>query len=58
MNPHRAYEILRNVTDEDMCLLWMDPIYSRIDTLILWCVPVPPVPIRPSVPQVGNILCL
>ena len=30
----------------------MDRTYSRADTLIQWVVPVPPVPIRPSVPQV------
>lgn len=37
--------------DEDMRLLWMDPAYGRPDTLIVWAVPVPPVPIRPSVPK-------
>lgn len=52
MNPQRAYDLLCRITDEDMSLLYMDPHYSRIHTLILWCIPVPPVPIRPSVPQV------
>jgi DNA-directed RNA polymerase III subunit RPC1 len=34
-----------------MTLLWMNGEYGRPESLILWTVPVPPVPIRPSVPQ-------
>ena len=34
-----------------MILLWMNGEYGRPESLILWTVPVPPVPIRPSVPQ-------
>jgi DNA-directed RNA polymerase III subunit RPC1 len=29
----------------------MDAMYGRPESLIMWAVPVPPVPIRPSVPQ-------
>ena len=39
------------MTDEDLTLLWMNGAYSRPETLILWAIPVPPVPIRPSVQQ-------
>jgi DNA-directed RNA polymerase III subunit RPC1 len=34
-----------------MALLWMDSDFGRPDSLVMWAVPVPPVPIRPSVPQ-------
>ena len=35
-----------------MILLWINNIYENTpDTLILWNIPVPPVPIRPSVPM-------
>lgn len=43
--------MLKAITEEDTNLLWMDSLYSRVDTLIQCCIPVPPVPIRPSVPQ-------
>eukprot|EP01035_Chromulina_nebulosa_P016810 gene16810-22294_t len=51
VNPVRAYELLCNITEEDMILLWMNGEYGRPESLIMWTVPVPPVPIRPSVPQ-------
>jgi hypothetical protein len=81
----RSYELMQNMIDEDLSLLWMSGTfihtystyippkymhayidtyihtyihiyihtgaYSRPETLILWTVPVPPVPIRPSVQQ-------
>jgi len=50
LNPLRVYELLLMIKDEDMSLLWMDS-YGRPETLVMWSVPVPPVPIRPSVPQ-------
>ena len=31
--------------------MWMNGVYGRPESLIIWTVPVPPVPIRPSVPQ-------
>lgn len=49
LNPMRAFELFRGLTDEDMTLLWMDGEHCRPESLILWTVPVPPVPIRPSV---------
>lgn len=52
MNPQSVYDLFRRMSEEDLSLIWMDSAYSRAETLIQWCVPVPPVPIRPSVPQV------
>jgi DNA-directed RNA polymerase III subunit RPC1 len=47
----RAYELMRQITDEDLALLWMQSTFGRPEGLIMFAVPVPPVPIRPSVPQ-------
>lgn len=51
LTPVRAYELMRRITDEDLTLLWMQGTYGRPECLIMFAVPVPPVPIRPSVPQ-------
>jgi DNA-directed RNA polymerase III subunit RPC1 len=51
LNPMRAYELLSRIPEEDYELLWMNGEFSTPDTLVMWSVPVPPVPIRPSVPQ-------
>lgn len=42
---------MKRISDEDATLLWTGAVYSRPETLITWAVPVPPVPIRPSVPM-------
>ena len=43
------------ITEEDASLLWMNSKYGRADSLVVWAVPVTPVPIRPSVPvEVGG----
>ena len=55
LNPVRAYDILMKITEEDASLLWMNSKYGRADSLVMWAVPVTPVPIRPSVPvEVGG----
>ena len=51
LTPLKAYELFMKIAADDMCYLWMDERYGCPDTLILWTIPVPPVPIRPSVPQ-------
>jgi DNA-directed RNA polymerase III subunit RPC1 len=51
LSPIRAYDIMCKMIEEDMILMWMDGVHSRPDTLIMFAVPVPPVPIRPSVPM-------
>ena len=45
----RAFELFRMLSEEDMTLLWMNGEHCRPESLIVWTVPVPPVPIRPSV---------
>ena len=51
INPLRAFELLSRIPEIDFPLLWMNGDFGRPDTLIIWAIPVPPVPIRPSVPQ-------
>jgi len=51
INPLRAYDLLKCIPECDLPLLWMNQSHGRPESLILWAIPVPPVPIRPSVPQ-------
>ena len=48
---HRAYDILRNVSNEDVRLLGLDPQWSRPEWLIVSVLPVPPPHVRPSVTE-------
>eukprot|EP01041_Mallomonas_annulata_P003753 gene3753-7450_t len=50
VTPMRVYELFEMIIEEDLILLWMDGKYGRPENLIMWTIPVPPVPIRPSVP--------
>lgn len=47
--PTRVLELFRAITDEDCEVLWVSPWIGRPENLILECLLVPPVPIRPSV---------
>jgi DNA-directed RNA polymerase III subunit RPC1 len=47
--PTRALDLLKNVSDEDCEVMWIDPLIGRPENLILQNILVPPVPIRPSV---------
>jgi DNA-directed RNA polymerase III subunit RPC1 len=51
ITPMKSYELFLNISDEDLYLLWMQGNFGRPENLLIWAVPVPPVPIRPSVPQ-------
>eukprot|EP00604_Paraphysomonas_vestita_P003644 CAMPEP_0174819944 /NCGR_PEP_ID=MMETSP1107-20130205/3430_1 /TAXON_ID=36770 /ORGANISM="Paraphysomonas vestita, Strain GFlagA" /LENGTH=1498 /DNA_ID=CAMNT_0016034309 /DNA_START=708 /DNA_END=5204 /DNA_ORIENTATION=- len=48
---HKAYDILRNVSDHDVKCLGFDPEWSRPEWLIISVLPVPPPHVRPSVSQ-------
>lgn len=47
--PTRVLEILKRIPDDDCEVMWIDPLISRPENLILQNLLVPPVPIRPSV---------
>ena len=49
LTPERAYSVFRNLSDDDVRLLGLDPRYARPEWLILTVVPVPPPHVRPSV---------
>eukprot|EP00924_Labyrinthula_sp_SR-Ha-C_P010888 maker-scaffold_47-snap-gene-1.2-mRNA-1 protein AED:0.00 eAED:0.00 QI:0/0/0/1/1/1/3/0/1392 len=49
LDPRAAYNLLSNIPNEDLGLLWFDPVLSRPENMILWAIPVPPVTTRPSV---------
>ena len=49
LNPLKVFDLFSRITDEDAELLWMRSSFSRPESLIIWTVPVSPVPIRPSV---------
>lgn len=51
LTPLRAFELMSRIKDDEAKLLWMDSNFGKPDSLIVWSLPVPPVPIRPSVPQ-------
>ncbi|CAN0280293.1 unnamed protein product, partial [Laminaria digitata] len=46
---NKVHEILKNVSEEDMKVLGLNPQYSRPDWLIITVLPVPPPHVRPSV---------
>jgi len=47
--PTKVLGIFKRIPDEDCELMWVDPLIGRPENLILECILVPPVPIRPSV---------
>jgi DNA-directed RNA polymerase II subunit RPB1 len=54
ITPKIAYDILRNISNEDIIILGMNPNYHKPCDLVMTMFPFPPVIIRPSVRQ--NIL--
>ncbi|KAK8379225.1 hypothetical protein O3P69_019223 [Scylla paramamosain] len=54
LSAERVHEILRHISDEECYLLGMDPRYARPDWMILTILPVPPLPVRPSVVMYGS----
>lgn len=48
--PHlKVHDIFKNISEEDMVTLGLNPQYSRPDWLIITVLPVPPPHVRPSV---------
>lgn len=54
IDPQRAYDILRKLTNDDIRFLGFSPEYSRPEWLICTILPVPPPSVRPSVRQDNN----
>lgn len=49
LTPQIVYNILKNISDRDSLILGIDPTLSRPEDMINLNLPVPPVPVRPSV---------
>lgn len=45
----KVHEIFKNISDDDMKILGLNPQYSRPDWLVITVLPVPPPHVRPSV---------
>jgi DNA-directed RNA polymerase II subunit RPB1 len=54
LSAKRAYEILRNISDEDAVKLGLNPKYARPEWLVVSVLPVPPPHVRPSVEMDGK----
>ncbi|KAK7486909.1 hypothetical protein BaRGS_00021880 [Batillaria attramentaria] len=50
----RVLEVFRQISDEDCRILGMDPKFARPEWMILTVLPVPPLPVRPSVVMFGT----
>ena len=51
LTPERAYQLFRNISDDDARILGLNPRFARPEWLILTVLPVPPPHVRPSVDQ-------
>ena len=57
LSAERALEILKHISDEDCIILGMDPRYARPEWMIVTCVPVPPLAVRPSIVMFHSSRC-
>ena len=49
LSAHRAYEVLRNISDKDAKMLGLDPKFARPEWLLITVLPVAPPHVRPSI---------
>ncbi|KAK3924047.1 DNA-directed RNA polymerase II subunit RPB1 [Frankliniella fusca] len=54
LTAERVWEILKHITDEECFILGMDPKFARPDWMIVTCLPVPPLCVRPAVVMYGS----
>ena len=57
LSAERVYEVFRRISDEDCNVLGLHPEFSRPDWMIITILPVPPLPVRPSVVMHGSARC-
>jgi len=50
----RVYEIFRHISEEECYILGMDPKFARPDWMLVTCLPVPPLCVRPAVVMFGS----
>ncbi|KAK6028148.1 MutS domain V protein [Ostertagia ostertagi] len=54
LTAERALEIFKQISDEDVVILGMDPHFARPDWMICTVLPVPPLAVRPAVVTFGS----
>jgi len=54
LTAERVWEIFKHISDEECTFLGMDPKYARPDWMIITCLPVPPLAVRPAVVMYGS----
>ena len=54
LTAERVHEIFKRISDEECTIIGMDPKYCRPDWMILTVLPVPPLPVRPSIVMHGG----
>uniref|UniRef100_A0A0P6DBI8 DNA-directed RNA polymerase subunit n=1 Tax=Daphnia magna TaxID=35525 RepID=A0A0P6DBI8_9CRUS len=54
LTAERVWEIFKHISDEECAILGMDPKYARPDWMIVTCLPVPPLAVRPAVVMHGS----
>jgi DNA-directed RNA polymerase II subunit RPB1 len=55
LSPLDCYNRMKKITDEDCKILGFDPKYTRPEDMIISILPVPPIPVRPSV-KLDNLM--
>ncbi|CAM9431387.1 unnamed protein product [Chrysoparadoxa australica] len=55
LSADKVYDIFRNISDEDIKILGLDPKYSRPEWLLITVLPVPPPHVRPTVVMDGGL---
>lgn len=54
MSAERVHEIFRRISDEECEILGMNPKFARPDWMVVTVLPVPPLPVRPSIVLSGT----
>lgn len=54
MTPQKCLDILRLISDDDAIKMGMNPKFARPEWMILTILPVPPMPVRPSIQNDGT----
>ena len=54
LTAERVHEIFKRISDEECTIVGMDPQYCRPDWMVLTVLPVPPLPVRPSIVMHGG----
>ena len=55
LSAERVLNIFKRISDEECAILGMDAKYARPDWMILTCLPVPPLAVRPTVVMHGTV---